>query len=114
MIQVPATTPLFTNTEAAVWLRLCEVDAKPGQIEKAVRKLHALVRDGKLRPLASSSPYTFTIDELRRHVEADTEAFTPRTRSASDTQTEGKARRRAGSRGNRTDSHNGSNKETQN
>ena len=114
MIQVPATTPLLTNAEAAVWLRLCEADATPGRLEAAVRKLHALVRDGKLRPLASSRPYTFAITELERYVEVDTEAFTPCSRGASDTQTEGKGRRRAGNRGKRADSHNGSNKETQN
>ena len=58
-----------------MWLRLCEQDAKPDAIAKAIRKLHALVRAGKLRPLASSRPYTFSVAELQRYVDADTVAF---------------------------------------
>ena len=58
-----------------MWLRLCKQDARPDEIAKAIRKLHGLVRAGKLRPLASSKPYTFSVAELQRYVDADTVAF---------------------------------------
>ena len=114
MIQVPATTPLLTNAEAAVWLRLCEADGTPGQLDKAVRKLHGLVRDRKRRPLASSTPYAVALAELHRHVLGDTGALSPRLLAAYAMGTGGRGRRAPRDRGKRADSHNGSNKETQN
>ena len=84
--QVFTQSPLLTNPEACVWLRLCESDASPDELNKAIRKLHSLVRAKLVRPLAHSKPYVFSIDELLRYVNQATSEFGV----PSDTQTEGK------------------------
>lgn len=75
MIQVTDHSPLLTNPEAAVYLRICEPDAGPDDVAKAVRSLHKLVRDGKLRPVKPGQTYTFARVELDRYVRDETEKF---------------------------------------
>ena len=76
MIQIPE-SPLLTNAEAAVYLRLCEPDAEPDDVTKAVRCVHKLVRAGKLRPVQPGQAYTFALAELARYVRDETENFEP-------------------------------------
>lgn len=79
MIHVNDHSPLLTNPEAAVYLRLCEPDDEPDEVAKAVRSVHKLVRDGKLRPVQPGQAYTFARAELDRYIEAATSEFKPKT-----------------------------------
>ena len=77
MIHVADHSPLLTGAEAAVYLRLCEPDAEPDEVSKAVRAVHRLVRDGKLRPVQPGREYLFALAELARYVVTETENFEP-------------------------------------
>lgn len=70
-------SPLLTNHEAALWLRLCGPDAAPDEVARAVRCVHKLVRLGKLRPVQPGREYTFSRSELDRYVRDETENFEP-------------------------------------
>ena len=50
--------PVLSSGEAAVWLRFVEDGRDPEAVAAAVRKLHGLVRAGKLKPLADIVPLT--------------------------------------------------------
>lgn len=75
MIHVVDHSPLLTGAEAAVYLRLCEPDATPDEVNKAVRAVHRLVRNGKLRPVQPGREYLFALAELDRYVHDETESF---------------------------------------
>ena len=64
-----------TALEVAVYLRLCEPDATPDEVARAVRCVHRLVRLGKLRPVQPGREYTFALAELARYVHDETESF---------------------------------------
>ncbi len=85
MIDQTPHSPLLSGEQAARYLLLTKPDANGERTQAGIRKLYALVRAGKLRPLAESHPYVFWIDELERYIRDDTEAFTPQQRRRSDT-----------------------------
>lgn len=87
MVELTVTSPVLTNEEAVRFLRL---DADYDELADAVKALHRLVRDGRLRPLRCGKSYKFTVDELQRYVADETAAFEPTKRRASDQQTVGK------------------------
>ncbi len=70
---------LMTSAEVAVHLRIIEPDAEPDDVARAVRAVHRLVRDGKLRPVKPARSYVFALAELARYVKAETESFTATT-----------------------------------
>ncbi len=78
MIQIPD-SPLLTGCEAAIYLRLCEPDAEPDEVNKAVRCLNRLVQAGKIHPIKPGRSYLYAQTELNRYVVAETESFTPTT-----------------------------------
>lgn len=87
MVELAVTSPVLTNEEAARFLRL---DEDYSEMADAVRALHRLVRDGRLRPLRCGKSYKFAVAELERYVADETAAFEPTKRRASDQQTVGK------------------------
>jgi hypothetical protein len=62
--------PVLTNEDAVRFLRLDEDHPNMGE---AVRALHRLVRDRRLRPLRYAKSYKFTLDELARFIAAEQE-----------------------------------------
>lgn len=66
---------LLTSAEVAVHLRICESDAGPDEVARAVRAVHRLVRDKKLRPIKPAKTYIFAMYEVNRYVKAETESF---------------------------------------
>ena len=88
MIELTVTSPVLTNDEAARFLRL---DDDYSEMADAIRALHRLVREGKLKPLRCGKSYKFAIAELERYVADETSAFEPTKRRASDQQTDGDA-----------------------
>lgn len=78
MNRVTDHSPLLSGAEVAVLLLLCQPDDGPDEIAKAVRAVHKLVRDGKLRPIKPGRKYVFAPAEVERYIEAETEAFTPK------------------------------------
>ncbi len=68
---------LLTSAEVAVHLRIIEPDAGPDDVARAVRSVHKLVRDGKLRPIKPARSYVFAPAELDRYVRDETENFAP-------------------------------------
>lgn len=84
MNEIRLHSPVLTATEVAVCLRLCEPDADPDAVNKAVRSVHKLVRDGKLRPIQPGREYAFVLSEVERYVVTETEAFTPSKNGARD------------------------------
>ena len=87
MVELTVTSPVLTNEEAVRFLRL---DDDYSEMTDAVRALHRLVRDGRLRPLRCGKRYKFAVAELERYVADETSAFEPTKRRASDQQTVGK------------------------
>ena len=87
MAEVRPDTPILTNQQAVAWLRL---DADYPEPVDAVRALHRLVREGKIRPLRCGKTYKFTVGELRRYAELETARFTPVRRGATDCRSDGK------------------------
>ena len=79
MIQVPDQSRLLTSSEVAVHLRIIEPDAEPDDVARAVRAVHRLVRDKKLRPIKPARSYVFAPAEVARYVVDETESFTPTT-----------------------------------
>lgn len=73
-----AQSPVLTNEESVRYLRLDEDYENLGD---AIRALHRLVQQRKLRPLRCGKSYKFTLPELER--------FTVAELRASDTQTDG-------------------------
>ena len=71
-------SPVLTNEEAVRWLRL---DEDYDELGDAIRALHRLVQQHKLRPLRCGKSYKFTIPELER--------FTVVEVRASDRETDG-------------------------
>lgn len=67
--------PLLSGAQVAVRLLLCEPDDCPDDITRAVRAVHKLVRDGKLRPIKPGRRYVFAPAEVDRYVRDETEAF---------------------------------------
>ena len=61
-------SPVLTNEEAVEFLRLDTDFDEPGD---AVRALHRLVRQDKLRPLRCGKSYKFTLAELERFIVAE-------------------------------------------
>lgn len=76
MIQMPE-SPLLTGCEAAIYLRLCEPDAEPDEVTKAVRCLNRLVQAGKIHPIQPGRSYVYALAELDRYVKDETENFEP-------------------------------------
>ncbi len=58
-----ARSPVLTNEEAVRYLRLDEDFSEMGD---AIRALHRLVQQRKLRPLRCGKSYKFTLPELER------------------------------------------------
>ncbi len=58
-----AQSPVLTNEEAVRYLRL---DEDFNELGDAIRALHRLVQQRKLRPLRCGKSYKFTIPELER------------------------------------------------
>ena len=65
MIELTVPSPVLTNEEAARFLRLDSDYPEPAD---AVKALHRLVRQGKLRPLQCGKTYKFTLAELERFI----------------------------------------------
>ena len=84
MAEIRLHSPVLTATEVAVCLRLCGPDDEPDDVAKAIRSVHKLVRDGKLRPIQPGKEYAFVLFEVERYVLAATEAFTPSKNGARD------------------------------
>ena len=76
MIQT-ADHSLLTSAEVAAHLRIIESDAEPDDVARAVRAVHRLVRDGKLRPIKPARSYVFALAEVDRYVRDETESFEP-------------------------------------
>ena len=68
---------LMTSSGVAAHLRIIEPDAEPDDVARAVRAVHRLVRDGKLRPIKPARSYVFALAEVDRYVVAETESFEP-------------------------------------
>ncbi|MCH8344700.1 MAG: helix-turn-helix domain-containing protein [Planctomycetes bacterium] len=68
MVELTVTSPVLTNEEAVRFLRLDTDFDEPGD---AVRALHRLVRQDKLRPLRCGKSYKFTLAELERFIIAE-------------------------------------------
>ncbi len=66
------TSPLLTNDEAVRYLRL---DSDHQDMGTAVRALHRLVREKRLRPVECGKQYKYAIDELKRFIVAETESY---------------------------------------
>ncbi len=66
-------SPVLTSEETVRWLRLDEDHADIGQ---AVKALHRLVQEGRLRPLRVGRTYKFTLGELERFVATEVERGT--------------------------------------
>ncbi len=86
MIELTLPSPVLTNEEAVRFLRL---DSDYNELDDAVKALHRLVRDGRLRLLRCGKSYKFAVAELERYVADETSAFEPSKRRASDHQTDG-------------------------
>lgn len=84
MIELNLTSPVLTNEEAVRFLRLDHDYPEPAD---AVKALHRLVRDGRLRPLRCGKSYKFAVAELERYVTDETSAFEPTKRRPSDQET---------------------------
>lgn len=65
---------VLTKPEAAIWLRLADPDADPGELESACRAIEHLVQQRRIRPLKVGRRHFFTRRELEafclREVEA--------------------------------------------
>lgn len=68
MMELNLTSPVLTNEEAVRFLRL---DHDYPESADAVKALHRLVRQGKLRPLQCGKTYKFTLAELERFIAAE-------------------------------------------
>ena len=64
-------SPVYTNEEAVRFLRL---DADYDEMGDAIRALHRLVQQGKLKPLRCGKSYKFTRLELERFTVAEVRA----------------------------------------
>lgn len=62
------TSPVLTSAEAVRWLRL---DEDHDDIGSAVKALHRLVQEGRLRPLRVGKSYKFTLAELEKFICAE-------------------------------------------
>jgi hypothetical protein len=63
-------SPLLTNEEAVRYLRL---DTDHQDMGTAVRALHRLVREKRLRPVECGKQYKYALAELNRFIVAETE-----------------------------------------
>ncbi len=72
--QLP-TSPLLTSIEAARYLRLVDQDATPDEAEKAIKTVHRLVQQGRLRPPRPGRQYCFAHYEVDRFIRAEIEAW---------------------------------------
>ncbi|MEE9130608.1 MAG: helix-turn-helix domain-containing protein [Phycisphaerales bacterium] len=77
MIDLRVNSPLLTGAEVACYLRLSAPDDDADAVARAVRCVHKLVRDGKLRPVKPGREYVFALAELDRYVRDETENFEP-------------------------------------
>ena len=84
MVEITLHSPVLTGAEVAVYLRMCGLNDDPDTVAKAVRGVHRLVREGKLRPIKPGKEYAFAQVEVERYVETETAAFTPSENGASD------------------------------
>ena len=71
MVELTMPSPVLTNEEAVRFLRL---DTDYNETADAIRALHRLVRQGKLRPLQCGKTYKFTLAELERFIAAEVRA----------------------------------------
>lgn len=76
------TSPVMTALEVAVYLRLCDEEATPDRRQSAIRTVHRLVQDGKLRAIQPGREYAFWRQEVDAYIERETEAFRPRRRTS--------------------------------
>jgi hypothetical protein len=65
-------SPLLTAEEVARWLRLVDDGSPPEQVASAVRSVHRLVREERLRPVRPGRSYVFSVHELERFVRDET------------------------------------------
>ena len=72
---VTPTSPVLTALEVAIYVRLVEPEATEGDRQSAIRSVHRLVQDGKLRPIQPGRQYAFWRDEVDRYIREETEAF---------------------------------------
>lgn len=77
------TSPVLTSAETAVYLRLCTSQDDPDTIGKAVRCVHRLVREAKLRPIKPGREYAFMRSEIDRYIATETQAYKPSKSGAS-------------------------------
>lgn len=82
MVELTLTSPVMTSLEVAAYLRLCEPDAAPDQAQSAIRSVHRLVQQGKLRPIQPGREYVFWREEVDRYVREETGSFEPKQRRA--------------------------------
>ena len=75
------TSPVMTASEVACYLRLCDPEATPTERQSAVRSVHRLVQEGRLRPLRPGREYVFWRQEVDHYIRCDTEAFKPASRA---------------------------------
>ncbi len=68
MIELTVRSPVLTNEEAVRFLRLDHDYPEPAD---AVKALHRLVQQGKLRPLQCGKTYKFTLAERERFIAAE-------------------------------------------
>ena len=69
-------SPLRTAEEAAVFFRIIDDGATPAELHNAVRAVHRLVQQNRLRPVRiGRGRYTFARAELERFVRDETAAW---------------------------------------
>ncbi len=79
MSDLNLSSPVQTNEEAVRFVRLDQGYSEPYD---AIRALHRLVRQGKLRPLRCGKSYKFTVAELERFIAAEAGPSDPVSNSA--------------------------------
>ena len=84
MAEIRLRSPVLTSAEVAIALRMCEPGDDADTVAKAVRCVHRLVREAKLKPIRPGREYVFGQIEVERYIEAETAAFTAPTNGASD------------------------------
>ncbi len=70
-----STSPLLTSLETARYLRLVDDDPTPDEAEKAIKKVHRLVQEGRLRPVRPGRQYVFANYEIDGYIKREIEAW---------------------------------------
>lgn len=68
----PISPALLTDVEAAVYLRLVPDDSDPAA---ARRRINRLVDQGKVRPCLTNNKRRYSIRELDRFIDAETDRY---------------------------------------